>query len=950
MTLRVDDLQALSRLLDVGLALPPGQREAWLAALPVADRAFAPRLRRLLGFPADASLLQRLEAPPPLGPAPWSGAAGERIGPYRLQAPIGRGGMGEVWRAERADGAFERVVALKLPRLRSGLRDDLAARLRVECQVLARLEHPHIARLYDAGVDAAGRPWIASEWVDGPPLDAWAAARPVAERLAQLLKVARAVAHAHERGVLHGDLKPAHVLVGADGEPRLVDFGIGSLLDQPESPLPRALTPRYAAPERHQGGPDSVQGDVYALGVIAGELLAGPPGRHPADGAAVIAKARHPDPGRRYARAADLADDLAALLRGDTVQARPLGAGVRALRVLRRHGLGVVAAVAAGVAVLALGVGFWHAREVERLADRERLVRGFAAELFSLPVALASAPATPLHERGVALIATRFAGDADLQADLYAAIGQAYADMGAYRLALEPRERRLAALATSPGRAQARARRIEAEIDLAEVHLQLGDPQAALDALATPTAEPAGSPAWRRAQLLAARASAELGQFDAVARIQAALRPHVRAAEPSLDAAWLRAVQAEVDLREGRLDAAFAELEAGAELARRVQGPDSLDAAWILLRGVYHAGMAERRAMTERWVAEATRALRARGGHFRVRAIIEQARLWRSLATTLRPVGMAEAVAGIQACIDELRSLGPAVPDLLLAEVEGRLGEVRFDFGDLGGAPLVEAHYPLRVAAARRPLDALSLHGLAAAAAAEVGRYDVALARSRARHAARLAAGRGDHPNVAVDLRQQALILAMAGRTAAALATLDGAPPPASVRSVTGLEPPWYAHVLAEARARVLLDGGRPADALAVLPRRAPLPQDFVLVGLLTAPDAVRGEALCALGRSAEGWPLLREHIARLNPQHHPHAAVVARLKGVAAACARAAGASAAAEPLAAASRAAVQARPEMAAYFMTPLRVFDAQAPGWVDSGAGVRMPVARQADHPKN
>lgn len=928
MTLQAGDVQALSRLLEVGLSLPAGEREAWLAALPAPDCEHAPRLRRLLSQSPDAPALQRLQAPPSLGPLPWTGQAGERIGPYRLRDAVARGGMGEVWRAERADGAFDRIVALKLPRVRLGQGDDLAARLRVECQVLARLEHPHIARLYDGGVDAEGRPWIASEWVEGPPLDAWGAAQSPTARVAQLLKVVRAVAYAHARGVLHGDLKPAHVLVGGDGEPRLVDFGIGSLLDQPASDLPPALTPRYAAPERQQGGADSVQSDIYALGVMAAELLPALPGLRAADLAAIIARARHADPARRYAHASDLADDLAAWLRGDAVQARPLGPWPRAGRWLRRHWLGTLAAAAGSMAVVALGVGLWHAHEVQRLADRERLVRGFAAELFSLPAGASVGPAPTLLERGAGLIATRFAGDAELQADLYGAVGQAYEEMGAYRLSLEHRERRLAVLAGLPERAVSRLDRLDASMDLADVHLQLGDPQAALEHLQAARVEPAGSAAWRRAQLLAARASVDLGHFDEVARLQSALAAYVRADEPTLDAAWLRAVQAEVDLREGRLDAAFAGLEAGAELARRVEGPDSLEAASILLRGVYHTGIAERRALTERWVGEATRALRARGGHFRVRAIVEQARMWRALAITLRPVTRAEAVAGIQACIDELRAMGPAVPELVLADVEGRLGDVRFDFGDLDGAALIEAHYPLRVAAARRPMEALALHGVAAAAAAEVGRYDVALERSRARHAARVAAGRGDHPNVAVDLRQQALIHSMAGQPEAALAVLDRAPPAASMRVVTGLEPPWYANILAEARARVLLDAGRPEQALAVLPARAALPQDFVLVGLITAPDAVRGEALCALGRSAEGWPLLRAHVARLNPNHHPEAGQVARLKAAAAVCAQAAGDTVAGQRLAAEARRTFAAKPELANYFMTPLRVFDQKSP----------------------
>lgn len=923
MALSNEDLQSLSRLLDAGLALPGPEREAWLAALPEPDRALAPRLRRLLAEHDRPSPAHRLDEPPPLGPLPWVGEPGVRLGPYRLLSALGRGGMGEVWRAERADGAFERTVALKLPRRRLGLDHDLGARLRFECQAVARLEHPHIARLYDSGVDEQGRPWIATELVDGPQLDEHLQRQPLAGRLELLHSVVRAVAYAHDRGVLHGDLKPANVLVAADGTPRLVDFGIGALIDQPDPASPRALTPRYAAPELQAGSANSVQADVYALGVMAQELLATAHDRRGIclpDLEALIAKALSTEASQRYASAALLGDDLAACLRGTPVLARPLGPWARAARWLGGHRLAVGAAAALGLALLATGAGLWQGREAARAEARERQVRSFAAELFRVPAGPSGEQASPVLEHGAQLIATRFAGDAALQAELYAAVGQAYAELGAPRLALAHRERQLAALSALPPGAGLQ----EARVDLAEVQWQLGDAEAALASLRAVRGQPA-QPALRlRAELLAARSAVDLGRFDEATAVLTALEPQLAAGPPSLALAWLRATQADVALRNGRLDEGFAGLDAAAALARRVEGPDSLQAAFILLRGVYAAGMAERRALTERWVAEATRVLRARGGGFRVRAVVEQARMWRALAATLRPVAREEATAGLQACIDELRSLGAAVPPLVLAEVEGRLGDVRFDFGDLGGAALIEAHYPLRVAAVLQPMEALALHGVAAAAAAEVGHYEVALERSLARRRARIEAGRGDHPNVAVDVRQLALIHAMAGQTREALAVLDSAPAPARMRIVTGLEPPWYAHVLLEARARVLLDAGRPQEALAVIPARAPLPQDFVLVGLMTAPDALRGEALCQMGRSAEGWPLLREHIERLNPNRDPHAANVARLRAVAALCARAAGQAAAAQALSAQARESFAARPGVAHYFTAPLRRFD--------------------------
>src|ERR1700758_1863105 len=139
--------------------------------------------------------------------------------------------MGEVWLAERADGAFARRVALKLPRLAWGA--GLARRMARERDILARLEHPHIARLYDAGVDEQGRPYLALEFIDGQPIDAWCEARalPLRERLALVVQVAHAVGVAHGMLVVHRDLKPSNILVSADGAVHLLDFGIAKLLE-----------------------------------------------------------------------------------------------------------------------------------------------------------------------------------------------------------------------------------------------------------------------------------------------------------------------------------------------------------------------------------------------------------------------------------------------------------------------------------------------------------------------------------------------------------------------------------------------------------------------------------------------------------------------------------------------------------------------------------------------
>ena len=179
----------------------------------------------------------RLAAMPSLPPSDESVAhAGDRVGAYALLREIGRGGMGSVWLAARADGSFKRQVALKLPRLAWGA--GLAERMAREREIGALLEHPNIARLYDAGVDERGRPYLALEYIDGQPIDAWCEAQglSVRDRLRLFVQVARAVAYAHGRLVVHRDLKPSNVMVTPDGQAHLLDFGIAKLLTDAATP------------------------------------------------------------------------------------------------------------------------------------------------------------------------------------------------------------------------------------------------------------------------------------------------------------------------------------------------------------------------------------------------------------------------------------------------------------------------------------------------------------------------------------------------------------------------------------------------------------------------------------------------------------------------------------------------------------------------------------------
>jgi eukaryotic-like serine/threonine-protein kinase len=230
---------ALSELLEEALAIPPADRTTWLESLAGERARLRDTLRELLAAHSHAQGETGEFAPtqtqvPRAGEIPLASAEpapGDMIGPYRLLSELGRGGMGAVWLAERFDGQLKRQVALKRPHLTGG--SALAERLAKERDILASLEHAHIARLYDAGVDSQGRPYLAMEYVEGQLIDVYCRTRalPLRDRLDLLLQVTAAVAHAHARLVVHRDLKPGNILVTRDGQVRLLDFGIAKLME-----------------------------------------------------------------------------------------------------------------------------------------------------------------------------------------------------------------------------------------------------------------------------------------------------------------------------------------------------------------------------------------------------------------------------------------------------------------------------------------------------------------------------------------------------------------------------------------------------------------------------------------------------------------------------------------------------------------------------------------------
>ena len=398
-----------------------------------------------------------------------TGMDGRVVGPYRIVRELARGGMGAVYLAERCDGQFEHRVALKL--IKRGMdSDEILRRFLAERQILARLNHPHIARFYDGGVTAEGQPWFAMEYVPGRPLTRHCEERRlgVAERLRLFQDVCDAVRYAHQNLVVHRDLKPSNILVSEAGEVKLLDFGIAKLLESGDDQLTRtelrALTPEYAAPEQLRGEPVTTATDVYALGGVLYELLTGrratrferhtpaelervictvdpPPPGVSGDLDTIVLKALHKDPARRYPSAEALLDDLRRQESGLPVLARPDSVRYRAIKFIQRHRVGLAASGMVFLALLAgLGATLWQARVASREAARAGIVRDFVVRLFEVayPHRARGKAVTALDmlELGAERAQTELVRQPAAQAELLHILAAIYRDMARYDLAL----------------------------------------------------------------------------------------------------------------------------------------------------------------------------------------------------------------------------------------------------------------------------------------------------------------------------------------------------------------------------------------------------------------------------------------------------------------------------------------------------------------------------------
>ncbi len=457
----------LSRLLDEALELPPDARLAWIAEQREKHPALIAEIEGLLEreskIDADGFLSSSQEPERPT----MSTLAGQTLGAYVLERPVGEGGMGSVWLARRSDGRFEGVAAIKLLSLAvSGPAGE--ARFRREGSALARLTHPNIARLLDAGLSPSGLPYLVLEYIDGQPIDEWCDARKVAVdgRLRLFEQVLAAVAHAHANFLIHRDLKPANILVTNDGVVKLLDFGIAKLLEEGgagAATLTGAhetiFTYRYAAPEQIRGEVTTAATDVYALGVVLYELLVG---RHPTSAAAhspaehvvailesdsghlsraltpsstltaehaqqlaasrdasperlrrilkgdienIVAKALKKSTAERYATVGELAADVRHYLHHEPVSARADSFAYRAGKFVRRHRVPVAIAALAVAGLIGAAVRERDLRgRAESEAKKAVAVEEYLVSIFGAADPYAQAPTKPSELTARALL------------------------------------------------------------------------------------------------------------------------------------------------------------------------------------------------------------------------------------------------------------------------------------------------------------------------------------------------------------------------------------------------------------------------------------------------------------------------------------------------------------------------------------------------------------------
>jgi len=965
-SLSAHDIVSLSRRLDELMSLPESQRQAWYARLPKDEAHLLPPLKQMLADHERGDDAEGLSTLPKFGadkPAAGIGGdsgarPGERVGPYRLMRELGRGGMGSVWLAERADGAYQRQIALKLPRLAWGA--ALAERMARERDIGALLEHPAIARLYDAGIDAHGRPFIAMECIDGIPIDRYCQKHKLdtATRLRLYVQVVRAVAYAHGRLVIHRDLKPANVLVDAQGQAHLLDFGIAKLLLD-ESGISeigltqdngRMMTPHYAAPEQISGKAMGVQADVYSLGVTLYELLTGVlphvPKRQtlgaieeaileghvaPASSRvqdkltaralhgevdAILAKAMAREPSERYDSAEALARDIEHHLAGGSVVARPDEPWRRMVKRVRRHRQAFAAGAAVAVAlVVGSGLALTQAHRAEREAQRASIVKEFVVDIFKANDngrEMREMPAEVLLERGARLIEQRFAGQADMQAELYGVVTRILLDLGAAQQAVDYGQRHLTALKASGGSIDsARAR---GELLLAQALYEdnrLAD--ARNHAQEAFKAAPRGDTdlaAQARLRIAAAfiedrqhdAAAAELTQVEALLAAAPKAPPALKA-QAQFERARILADTNRFDAAKPLLAQAIAtagtDTDAGSRTGARMR---MVLAGYLSERGEHKEASAAYEA--------AFAAMRASGGPDDIGA----ARAEADAAFTrgmVYAIGWADAEAAVGRNLNALERQRTRVPAALLARVGMWQGCLRYRWG------LVESGYTQlhETVSLLRRLEPQKRSGFCLGLAAMgAGQHQVAERELTAAIAHHTQGSTTADPLSTPLFAALAENRVMVGNLAGARAALDSGPQVTRMAGAGAERALVYTHSLMIQRALIELEAQQPQAGLRAL---GEVPDD--MQGQ-TDVLALRGALLCAAERRDEGLALLRKGIERLAATSHPHSPPLALARARAGLCAMAAGQPQAAAGWAMQAREAFAAQPNVSPYYKAPL------------------------------
>jgi eukaryotic-like serine/threonine-protein kinase len=531
----------IDRVLSGALALDEHDRAAYLTgccgdkpAIRAEVESLLASHQRATGFIETDSWIEATASEPSIAEP----AAGSRVGPYRLVREIGRGGMGTVFLGERDDGQFRKQVAIKL--IGAGIASaESLERFRGERQILARLEHPNIARLLDGGVAENGSPYIAMEYIEGRPIHEYSASQQLSQRQRVELfrSVCSAVHFAHRNLVVHRDIKPGNILVTEEGVAKLLDFGVAKLLNAADagsqetvtSPWLRAMSLDYASPEQVRGLPVTTTSDIYSLGVLLYELLAG---KKPytlasktldevlrllaveepispsisnrelaGDLEAIILKAMRKEPGERYASAEELSEDLGRYLAGQPVSARHASFRYLAGKYIARH-RSRAAALAVGVVLLLAGAGAiaWEARvaNLERAKAQRRFddLRKLASSMvFEVNQSLAQYPgSTPARKllvtRGLEYLdalANESQGDPSLQREVgtaYLRMGDIQGNIGVANLGdvqganssyEKGRRILIAAVAKSPGDVDASLSLVEAHRKLSNSYIRAGN-------------------------------------------------------------------------------------------------------------------------------------------------------------------------------------------------------------------------------------------------------------------------------------------------------------------------------------------------------------------------------------------------------------------------------------------------------------------------------------------